>query len=105
MELAALAFARREHLAMANALSMIPHGVFVVDERRRLFFSNKSAQLVFDENDGLTLDKNGVVRASQSSDAQAFSNATLRVFDLSSVDRDGVGEVLQIGRPSGVRAL
>lgn len=97
--------AKRENLAMADALGKIPRSVIVVDRSRRVIFANSHAESQLALKDGIQIDSNGILNASRASDSKKLSAVVNSVFETSlDIGATETG-LLQLPKPSGGRSL
>ena len=91
--------AQRVRTALAEAMNLLPTGLLLLDERRRVVLKNRGADRILELDDGLRLDRNGP------SAEDARENASLQGLIADAMDaKAGGGSVatgfLAVSRPS-----
>jgi len=97
--------AKRENLAMADALGKIPRSVIVVDRSRRVVFANSFAEKLLALKDGIQIDANGILCASGTNRSKRLATVVNGVFEPSLDIGKYESGLLQLHKPSGGRAL
>jgi DNA-binding CsgD family transcriptional regulator/PAS domain-containing protein len=92
----------RRHEALADAIDRFPTGVALLDARGVALMTNRAAQAIFEQDDGLSL-VNGTPRAAASSDDTALRRAIDEAVAASTDGRDLESAVLAIPRRSEKR--
>jgi DNA-binding CsgD family transcriptional regulator/PAS domain-containing protein len=94
-----------ENKIMAEAFDRIPENILVVDRNLKVVFANTGGRDIIELNDGLRVDRNGILHASSQADTRqlrAFVDAEF----AERTDGNHVGrKVLQIPRPTGLRPI
>jgi DNA-binding CsgD family transcriptional regulator len=96
--------AQRVRTALAEAMNLLPTGLLLLDERRRVVLKNRGLDRILDLDDGLRLDRNGP------SAEDARENAQLQSLIADAMDaKAGSGSVatgfLAVSRPSGKKSF
>lgn len=96
--------AQRVRTALAEAMNLLPTGLLLLDERRRVVLKNRGADRILELDDGLRLDRNGPSAES------ARENASLQALIADAMDaKVGGGTVstgfLAVSRPSGEKSF
>ena len=97
-----LGAARRERLALAEAVDRLPVGVLLLDEKRRVVIENQAARRIVQAEDGFRIDRGGPCAA------DARDNARLQELIANSLDFEPGQELAArswatVSRPSGRR--
>ncbi|MFP8876652.1 MAG: helix-turn-helix transcriptional regulator, partial [Myxococcota bacterium] len=97
-----LSEARRERLALAEAVDRFPNGVLLLDEERQVVIHNQAARRIVDAEDGFRIDRGGPGAV------DARDNARLQELIANALDSEPGNELAArgwgtISRPSGRR--
>lgn len=109
----ARAFAVQERLSEADervgvfhdALDRLTAGALLVDRSGRVLFVNAAAQSIAAERDGLSIDREGTLRAARAHDTTLLTNLIREAVQTAAGEGLGSGGVIALGRPSGRRPL
>lgn len=96
--------AQRMRTALAEAMNLLPTGLLLLDERRRVVLKNRGADRILDMDDGLRLDRDGPTCE------DARENAQLQTLIADAMDaKAGSGSVatgfLAVSRPSAKKSF
>lgn len=94
-----------ENKVLAEVLDKLPQGVIVISCKGQIIFINRSAKRIVDNCDGLSIDKQGKLRAAISNETKEL---TRLIESANRPDLDAQlnkGGVIHLNRPSGLRPL
>lgn len=99
-----IARTRLDDNAAEAALNRLAVGFVLVDGSCRVVFRNQAAVRLLDANDGLGVDRTGVVTAHATSDTDALRKAVKEAAGILDGDFTTSGGTFKVGRPSGKMA-
>lgn len=95
---------RRARIALAEILDRLPTGVIVFDARHALVIVNRAARRILDLRDGISIER-GRPRLADRREDDVFQMLLTKACEVALKGARAVGDVMQVTRPSGRRAL
>ncbi|MBX3291708.1 MAG: helix-turn-helix transcriptional regulator [Acidobacteria bacterium] len=96
--------ARSHAGVLTEVLDRIPRGVLVVDEARKVLFSNSSGSSILTEGDGIFINRRGGLSARNNADHKRFKAAIAGVFASPGIN-SGWAATIRLNRGNGKRPL
>jgi DNA-binding CsgD family transcriptional regulator/PAS domain-containing protein len=91
---------RSARASYAEAMDQLTMAAIIVDESGKVLHTNRLADYILAQNDGLALNKDVLVLSNRE-DARRFSDAVTRTIEARRNNRPGIPEVMRLRRPSG----
>ncbi|QQS32659.1 MAG: helix-turn-helix transcriptional regulator [Acidobacteriota bacterium] len=96
--------AKQERSILAEVLDRMPRGVFVVNEARKVLYSNTSGNSILTDGDGIYINRRGGISVRNNSDHKRFKAALAGVFTSPGIN-SGWAATIRLNRGTGKRPL
>lgn len=89
---------------LTEVLDLIPRGILVIDEARKVLFSNSSGSSILTDGDGIFINRRGCVSARNNADHKRLEAALAGVFASPGMN-SGWAATIRLNRRTGKRPL